>query len=57
MSQTPKTVHKRSRFSEGETPRPDSKSTKMAANPQTVSDDLKTQILAIAKSVEEIKDG
>ena len=57
MSQTPKTVHKRSRSSEGETPRPDSKSTKMAVNPQTVSDDLKTQILAIAKSEEEIKDG
>ena len=57
MSQTPKTVNKRSRSSEGETPRPDSKSTKMAANSQTVSDDLKTQILSIAKSVQEIKDG
>ena len=57
MSHTAKTVSKRSRSSEGETPRPDSKSTKMAANEQTVSDDLKTQMISIAKSIQEIKDG
>ena len=57
MSHPSKTVSKRSRSSEGETPRPDSKSTKMAANEQTVSDDLKTQMISIAKSIQEIKDG
>ena len=34
-----------------------SKSTKLATNEQTVSDDLKSKIVAIAKSVEAIKDG
>ena len=50
-------MQKRSRSSEGETPRPDSKSTKLATNEQTVSDDLKSKIVVIAKSVEAIKDG
>ena len=57
MSVTPRTVHKRSRSSEGETPRPDSKSTKMAANTGTVSDELRIQILSIAESVKSIKEG
>ena len=57
MTDTPKIVQNRSISSEGETPRPDSKSTKMATNEQKVSDDLKSQIVAIAKSVEVIKDG
>ena len=56
MTDTPKIVQKRSRSSENETPRPDSKSAKMATNEQTVSGDLKSQIVAIAKSVEAIKD-
>ena len=54
MTDTPKIVQKRSRSSENETPRPDSKSAK--TNEQTVSGDLKSQIVAIAKSVEAIKD-
>ena len=49
-------MQKRSRSSENETPRPDSKSTKLTNNEQTVSGDLKSQIVAIAKSVEAIKD-
>ena len=56
MTDTPKIVQKRSRSSENETPRPDSKSAKMATNEQTVSGDLESQIVAIAKSVEAIKD-
>ena len=54
MTDTQKIVQKRSRSSENETPRPDSKSAKMAT--KTVSGDLKSQIVAIAKSVEAIKD-
>lgn len=58
MSETPKSGVKRDRTSEGETPRPDSKQTKMATgDPDFVSDDLKTQILSIATSVKEIKEG
>ena len=56
MTDTQKIEQKRSRSSENEAPRPDSKSTKMATNKQTVSGDLKSQIVAIAKSVEAIKD-
>ena len=49
MTDTPKIVQKRSRSSENETPRPDSKSAKMATNEQTVSGDLESHIVAIAK--------
>ena len=45
MTDTPKIVQKRSRSSENETPRPDSKSAKMATNEQTVSGDLESQIV------------
>ena len=54
MPGTPKVKPKRSRSSEGETPRPESKQTKMA---DKVSDELKAQISLIATSVKEIKDG
>ena len=54
MQNTPKTKQKRSRSSEGETPRPDCKQTKMA---EKVSDELRAQISLIATSVKEIKDG
>ena len=56
MTDTTKIVQKRSRSSENETPRPDSKSAKMATNEQTLSGDSKSQIVPIAKSVEAIKD-
>ena len=54
MQSTPKTIQKRSRSSEGETPCPVSKQTKMA---EKVGDELKAQILLIATSVKDIKDG
>ena len=57
MSETPKSVNKRTRSSEGETPSPDSKTTKMASNPQIVSEELKAQVSAIAESVKDIKEG
>ena len=49
MTDTPKIVQKRSRSSENETPRPDSKSAKMATNEQTVSGDLKSQLSPLLK--------
>ena len=49
---------KRTRSSEGETPKPDCKQTKMAMG-ENITDlnDLKQTVLAIASSVKEIKDG
>ena len=54
MQNTPKTKQKRSLSSEGETPCPDCKQTKMA---EKVSDELRAQISLIATSVKEIKEG
>ncbi|CAC5408597.1 unnamed protein product [Mytilus coruscus] len=55
MTDTPLPKQKRSRLFEGETPRPNSKQTKMAD--MSVMNDLKISISAIASSVKEIKDG
>ena len=56
MSTTPKAHSKRSRSSEGETPRPENKQSKMADN-VVVSGDLKTQLSVLIESVKEIKEG
>lgn len=52
MSNTPKTFQKRSRSSEGETPRPECKQSKMAN-----TDDISSSIKLLVSSVNEIKQG
>ena len=56
VSTPTRTFSKRSRSSEGETPRPENKQSKMAEK-ENVSADLKTQLSILIETVKEIKEG